>query len=312
MKTVFFGTPEFAVPILDALEDAGRMPLAVVCQPDRPSGRGRKLKPPAVKLWALERGIEVLQPEKQKEPEFLERLESLEMDLGLVAAFGQLIPKRVLALPPKGFINVHPSLIPKYRGAAPMQWTLIRGDAQTGVSILAVTPRLDDGDVLLQESVAVPQDMGMEALHDLLAVLGGRLLVEVVETMEQGPIQGQPQDAQQVIWAPALTKEDGRLDWSRPALELHNRIRGVQPWPGAWSHLQGRLLKIHAARVAEGDAEESAEAGSVVEAEGERIRVACGEGSLLLTEMQLEGKKRLDTRSFLAGRSIKSGDRLGS
>ncbi len=311
MKTVFFGTPEFAVPILNALEAAGRTPVAVVCQPDRRSGRGRKISPPAVKSWAVERGLEVLQPEKQKDPEFLARLEALQPDLGLVAAFGQLITRRALETPRLGFINVHPSLIPKYRGAAPMQWTLIRGDRQGGVSIIKVTPRLDDGDVLLQQTVDIPEDQSLEELHDSLAVLGGDLLVQAVEALAQGPMEARPQDAKEVIWAPALTKDDGRLDWSKSSLELHNRIRGLQPWPGAWTSTQDRLLKIQRARVESGSDTQAAEAGRVLMAEGEHIVIACGEGSLRLLELQLEGKKRLDARSFMQGRPFQVGDLLG-
>ena len=312
MKTVFFGTPEFAVPILNALEAAGCMPAAVVCQPDRRSGRGRKFSPPAVKSWAVERGLEVLQPEKQKDPEFLARFEALRPDLGLVAAFGQLITRRALEAPRLGFINVHPSLIPKYRGAAPMQWTLIRGDRQGGVSIIKVTPRLDDGDVLLQQAVDIPEDESLEELHDRLAILGGDLLVQAVEALAQGQMDARPQDAKEVIWAPALTKEDGRLDWSKPALELHNRIRGLQPWPGAWTTTQDRLLKIQRARVEPDSNTQVKKAGRVLTAEGENIVIACGEGCLRLLELQLEGKKRLDARSFLQGRPFQVGDLLGS
>ncbi|MBW2702173.1 MAG: methionyl-tRNA formyltransferase [Deltaproteobacteria bacterium] len=311
MKTVFFGTPEFALPILNALEAAGRTPVAVVCQPDRRSGRGRKLSPPAVKSWAIERGLEVLQPEKQKDPEFLARLEALQPDLGLVAAFGQLITRRALETPRLGFINVHPSLIPKYRGAAPMQWTLLRGDRQGGVSIIKVTPRLDDGDVLLQQAVDIPEDQSLEELHDTLAALGGDLLVQAVEALAQGPMEARPQDAKEVIWAPALTKDDGRLDWSKSALELHNRIRGLQPWPGAWTSTKDRLLKIQRARVESGAETQAEEPGRVLMAEGEHIVIACGEGCLRLLELQIEGKKRLDARSFLQGRPFQVGDLLG-
>jgi methionyl-tRNA formyltransferase len=310
LSFAFFGTPAFALPVLDALQRAGRVPHAVICQPDRPQGRGLSLQAPPVKAWALERGLPLFQPEKVKDPAFLQALGEIKPEIALVVAFGQLLPKVLLDLPRLGFINVHPSLLPRYRGAAPMQWTLINGDDRSGVTILKVTPRLDDGDMLLQRAVPIGPEETVEELHDRLAALGGELAVEAFGLIERGAPQATPQDATRVVWARALEKDDGRLDWNRPARVLHNLIRGVQPWPGASTVLHGKVLKVHRARIEPSPAPQ-AQPGKVVAAQGDDLLVAAGEGTLRLVEVQLEGKKRLDARAFLLGRQIKVGDILG-
>ena len=309
LSYIFFGTPEFCEPVLRSLKEAGRPPLAVVCQPDRPKGRGRKLESPPVKRWAEQCYVEVLQPDKCKDARFLDHIRALKPDLGLVFAFGQLLPKELLDIPAQGFVNIHPSLLPKYRGAAPIQWTLINGDQETGVTILKVTPKLDDGDLLLQEPVQVdPQENAVE-LGERLALLGADLAVRALDLLEQGQAGFTPQDEARVVWAPALTKEDGRIDWTGTTLSLHNRIRGVQPWPGASTRLQNKSLKIH--RASPGPAEAPrAEAGQVVKAEGEELLVRTGDGLLRLLEVQLEGKKRLSVKDFLLGRPVQAGDRF--
>jgi methionyl-tRNA formyltransferase len=307
LSYIFFGTPEFCEPVLRTLKQADRTPLAVVCQPDRPKGRGRKLESPPVKRWAQECSVEVLQPDKCKDTGFLDHIRGLKPDLGLVFAFGQLLPKELLDIPTRGFINIHPSLLPKYRGAAPIQWTLINGDQETGVTILQVTPKLDDGDMLLQESTKVdPQENAVE-LGERLARLGADLAVRALDLLEKDQAEFTPQEESQVVWAPALTKEDGRLDWAQTTLALHNRIRGVQPWPGAATHLGSKTLKIHRAAPAEAP---RAEAGQVVKAEGEDLLVGTGDGQLRLLEVQLEGKKRMPVKDFLLGRPVQAGDRL--
>jgi methionyl-tRNA formyltransferase len=312
---VFFGTPEFALPILDALERAGRMPLAVVCQPDRPKGRGLAHTPPPVKQWAKARTLPVFQPEKLKDPDFLEHLRRANPDIALVAAFGQLIPQSVLEQPRFGFINVHPSLLPRYRGAAPIQWTLINGDAVTGVTILQVTPRLDDGDIIVQESQSLSSETIAQELHDRLAHLGGRLAVQALELYERGHITPQPQDHSHVVWARALQKEDGRIDWGASTMSIHNLVRGVQPWPGAFTQLNGKLFKIHraapAALIPVGVAGAGSEPSSgTVWVDGERLLVRTSDGWLQLLEVQLEGKKRMDAKTFIVGRTIRNGDRF--
>ena len=307
LSYIFFGTPEFCEPVLRSLKQAGRTPLAVVCQPDRPKGRGRKLESPPVKRWAQECSVEVLQPDRCKDTGFLDHVRALKPDLGLVFAFGQLLPRELLDIPARGFINIHPSLLPKYRGAAPIQWTLINGDEETGVTILQVTPKLDDGDMLLQERTPVdPQENAVE-LGERLARLGADLAVRALDLLETGKAEFTPQDESQVVWAPALTKDDGRLDWTQPTLALHNRIRGVQPWPGASTRLGNKNLKIHRAAPAEAP---PAEAGQVVRAAGEDLLVSTGDGQLRLLEVQLEGKKRMPVKDFLLGRPVRAGDRF--
>jgi methionyl-tRNA formyltransferase len=304
---IFFGTPEFCEPVLRSLKQAGRPPSAVVCQPDRPRGRGRKLESPPVKRWAQECSVEVLQPVRCKDTGFLDHIRALNPDLGLVFAFGQLLPKELLEIPKRGFINIHPSLLPRYRGAAPIQWTLINGDEETGVTILKVTPKLDDGDMLLQERVAVdPQENAVE-LGERLAHLGADLAVRALDLLETGKAEFTPQDESQVVWAPALTKDDGLIDWSQPTLALHNRIRGVQPWPGATTRLGDKTLKIHRACPSSA---RRAKAGEVVKAEGEDLLVGTGDGLLRLLEVQLEGKKRMPVKDFLLGRPVQAGDSL--
>ncbi len=313
LRYVFYGTPDFALAVLGELERAGRLPVAVVCQPDRPKGRGRKRDVPPVKAWALERGLEVAQPAKQRDPEYLEWLADLAPDLALVAAFGQILTKRVLAVPRLGFINVHPSLVPRYRGSAPLQWTLINGDTQAGVSILKVVPEVDAGEVLAVERVEVDPDENAVELGARLGALGGRLALGVMERAGQGSLDGQPQDASQVVMARQLSKADGRLSWSQTARELHDRVRGVQPWPGAHTQLAGKAFKIHRSAVVEPDpgAAPDAAPGQVIEAAGDRLVIQTGQGGLRLLEVQLAGKKRMDARSFLAGRQLAVGDRLG-
>jgi methionyl-tRNA formyltransferase len=309
LRYVFFGTPESCVTALDILIGAGRTPVALVCQPDRPSGRGRKVAPPPTKEWACRQSVSVLQPAKCRESDFLSCVRDVDADVGLVFAFGQLLPEELLTIPRLGFINIHPSLLPRYRGAAPVQWTLINGDQATGVSIVKVTPRLDDGDIILQESTEVDLYENAVELGQRLALMGGKLAVQALERLEAGDCDASPQDEGRVVWARALTKQDGRIDWAAPTISIHNRIRGVQPWPGASTTLGGKVLKIHRAVPVEGKFPE-AQPGQVVAAVGEDLRVRSGDGILKLLEVQLEGKKKMDARAFLLGRSLGKGEVL--
>jgi len=311
LSYVFFGTPGFCVKALDVLVESGRIPSAVVCQPDKPKGRGRKIVEQPTKEWARVLSVPIHQPSRCKESGFLDCMEGIRPDLGLVFAFGQILPPDLLAIPRLGFLNIHPSLLPRYRGAAPLQWALINGDRETGVSILQVTPRLDDGDILLQETVEIGPEENALQLGERLAVLGGQLAAKTIEQLENGTARGVAQDEEQVVWAPALKKEDGRIDWSQPAQSIHNRIRGVQPWPGAYSRVNGKILKIHRATAAESVSGDF-RPGEVVTAEGDKLVVAAGDGGIALLEVQLEGKKKMDVRSFLMGRAIREGDVLGA
>ena len=311
LSYVFFGTPECSVSVLDLLIASGHPPLALVAQPDRPKGRGCLMCCPPTKDWANEHRVRVLQPDKCKDEEFLQAISALKPDLGVVFAYGKLLPRSLLAIPRLGFINIHPSLLPRYRGAAPIQWALINGDPETGVSILKVTPRFDDGDILLQESTAITLEENAEQLSSRLAALGARLTLRVLEKMEGGDFCALPQNEDSVIWAPELTKEDGDLDWTQTALALHNRIRGLYPWPGAYTHLDGKVLKIHRARPLDTPSPHpAARPGQVVRADKDDLWVQTGQGLLALLGLQLEGRKRLDAREFLLGRVVGEDDIL--
>ncbi len=312
LSYVFLGTADFCLPALDVLVKAGREPAAVVCQPDRAQGRGRKIQTSLPKTWAANRGIAVLQPGQCREEGFLGCWRETDPDLGLVFAFGQLLPPDLLSIPRLGFINIHPSLLPRYRGAAPLQWALINGERQTGVSIVKVTPRLDDGEILRQVAVDIDPEENAIELGQRLAVLGGELCLEVLDQLEQGRCQPRAQDESGVLWARALRKEDGLIDWTQSAQQIHNLVRGVQPWPGAVTHLGQKSLKIHrATRMGISPKEETRFApGQIIRAQGDQLLVACQDGPLRLLEVQLEGKRRLDTRAFLSGRSLRVGETL--
>jgi len=305
---VFFGSPQLAVLALEELKKTGHLPRAVVCQPDKPAGRGNRLRPPATKTWALDNNLPVLQPRRCREPDFLEEFKRLGAELGLVFAFGQILPPELLDVAPAGFINIHPSLLPRWRGAAPVQWTLLAGDPQAGVSIIRVTPRLDDGDILLQQAVEIHPEENAEELSRRLAVLGGRMAAEALEKICTGGLQPRPQDASQVTWARPLEKNDGLIDWSKPAEEICRLVRGTQPWPGAFTRLRGRTLKIFRAHALKLPADASP--GKVLEAQGDRLVVAAGSEAVALLEVQLEGRRRLSAREFLLGRPLVPGERL--
>src|SRR5512138_912810 len=251
MRVVFMGTPEFAVPPLAALAAAGHELLAVVAQPDRPAGRGQALKEPATKRWARERGVPVLQPEKVRDGRLAAELGALRPDVLCVAAYGRILGKDLLELAPHGAVNVHGSLLPRYRGAAPIQWAIASGEAETGVSIMQMDEGLDTGDVLLQRALPILPADTAETLAPRLAALGGEALAEALALLETGELVPVKQDASKATLAPILEKEHGRIDWSRPAGEIANRLRGFTPWPGAWTTLEGKVLKVLQADVEE-------------------------------------------------------------
>jgi methionyl-tRNA formyltransferase len=307
LRIVFFGTPEFAVPSLRALL-AGRDPvIGVVCQPDKPAGRGQQLTAPPVKRAALRAGLAVFQPEKLRAPETVETLASWAPDLIVVAAYGKILPKMILDLPPLGCINVHASLLPKYRGAAPIQWAILRGEERTGITIMCMNERMDAGDILLQQEIEIgPQETSGE-LQARLADVGARVLMETIARLHAGTLMPRPQQEDQITLAPMINKEDGRIDWTQPAVHIARLVRAFNPWPSAFTSLGGKQLKIHRAHA---EASRSAElAGTVLRAEKE-ISVATGEGTLVLDEVQLEGRKRLSAAEFARG-AVKVGMVLG-
>ena len=308
MKNVFLGTPEFCLPSLEALYQSGREIAAVVTRPDRPAGRGRRVVPPPAAVKARELGIPVYQPNSLSRDDFLEDFRSWGCDLLVSVAFGQFIPARLLESLPRGGINLHPSLLPRYRGAAPVAWALIRGEEETGVTVHYLSSRVDAGPVLASAPVAIEAEDDCLTLSRKLFSRGAELLLEVVAELEEGRTRGIPQDESLVTRAPRLSKEDGRLDWRRPAGELHNLVRGLHPWPGAFGYLNWRdkktLLKILKAR----PVEEGGGAPGRIEVTGDgSMLVGAGEGALEILELQLEGKRALPAREFLRGHREISG-----
>jgi len=307
IRTVFMGTPEFALPTLQGLIDAGVDLVGIYTQPDRPKGRGKQVAVPPVKELALNHGIPVFQPPKLRAPEAAADLEDLAPDLIVVVAYGQILPKRVLDIPRYGCINVHASLLPKYRGAAPINKAIMEGETETGITTMLMDAGLDTGDMLVKRSLAIGPDETAGELHDRLARLGRETMEETLRQLCAGELAPEKQDDNLTSYAPMLKKEDGRLDWSRPADELHNLVRGLDPWPGAYTTLNGQLLKVARTRVAAG----SGAPGSVVAADQEGVCVACGDGLLVVGELQLPGRKRLAAADFLRGQPLPAGTRLG-
>jgi methionyl-tRNA formyltransferase len=303
MRIVFLGTPEFTLPILEACAD--RL-VAVVAQPDKPVGRHAELRAPASKKWALEHGIPVLQPEKLKQGRLAALLASVQPDLAVVAAYGRIIPADALAVPRHGSLNVHASLLPELRGAAPAQWAIARGFSETGVTIMQIDEGLDTGDIRMQKRIAIAPDETGETLLAKLGTLGAATLREALELLEQGKLPRIPQENAKATLAPLLTRDDGRVDWTRSAFELDARRRGFTPWPGAWTTLNGQTLKIHAATPLPGV---RGEPGTLVR---ESIVGAGDETGWRLEEVQPEGKKRMPAAAWLLGARLQPGARLGT
>ena len=312
MRIIFMGTPELACVSLQALITSPAFQVvAVVTQPDRPKGRDLKLSPPPVKELALRANLPVLQPERARQEDFIAKLRALEPDLIVVAAYGEILPKDILDLPRLGCLNVHTSLLPRYRGAAPIQWAIINGDGETGVTIMKMDPGMDTGDILAQEKTPITPHDNAETLHDRLAKIGAELLLRTIPDYAGGTIGPQPQPLDGVTYAPKIKKQDGQIDWSQPARAISNRIRGLVPWPGAFTYSPGqpkpRLIKIWQAEVTE----QPGNAGEILCADKTGLAAGCGHNALLIQILQLEGGRRLTAQEFLAGHSLKPGDRLG-
>ena len=306
-RMIYMGTPEFACPTLQTLIERGEHLLAVVTQPDRPKGRGQKLMPPPVKELALGHAIPVLQPPKVRDPSFIETIRAMQPDVIVVVAFGQILPKALLDIPPKGCINVHASLLPRYRGAAPLNWCIINGEHETGVTTMLMDPGLDTGPMLLARSTPIDDNEDIVSLHDRMSVMGATLLAETLDGLKRGDIAPRRQDDGLTCYAPMLKKEDGLINWYRDAATIHNQVRGMVVWPGAYTFVNGQLLKIFRTRVGEG----TGLPGSVLRAGQGLIEVACLNGSIFVEELQLAGKKRLDAASFLTGYPMAPGVLLG-
>jgi methionyl-tRNA formyltransferase len=309
MRLVFLGTPAFAVPTLERILAAGHEVLAVYTQPDRPKGRGGALAASPVKIAADSRSLPVHQPERIKRPEPLAHLGSLRPDAMVVVGYGQIIPQSIIDIPPLGIINVHASLLPKYRGAAPVQWALARGESVSGVTTMRIDAGLDTGDILLMHETPISPCENAIDLGARLAILGADLLVETLDALNAGAIVPRKQDHSQATLAPILRKEDGVINWNQPASEIYNRVRGFVPWPGAFTRFRGEGL--HVWRAAEAESNSSGSPGSISVQE-RRVLVACGAGtSLELLEVQLEGRKRVAVEAFINGQRLVHNEVLG-
>lgn len=310
MRIVFMGTPDFAVGSLQALCESGKHEiLAVVTQPDRPKGRGNKLLQTPVKEYALEQGLTVYQPQKVKTPEFVELLHELQPELIVVAAFGQFLSKEILELPKYGCINVHASLLPKYRGAAPIQYAIIKGEKESGVTIMQMDIGMDTGAMLDKVVVPIEENTTMGELHDALREQGAALLLQVIDKIAAGTAVAEPQDNEQATYATLLDRSMEHIDWSKSAQEVHNLIRGFNPAPSTFTKLpNGKSLKIWGSRIT--DKNSAAAAGTIIETGKHSFFVACGEGVLEITEVQPESKKRMPAQVFLNGRGVQEGDLL--
>lgn len=310
MRIVFMGTPDFAVGSLQALCESGKHEiLAVVTQPDRPKGRGNKLLQTPVKEYALEQGLTVYQPQKVKTPEFVELLHELQPELIVVAAFGQFLSKEILELPKYGCINVHASLLPKYRGAAPIQYAIIKGEKESGVTIMQMDIGMDTGAMLDKVIVPIEENTTMGELHDALREQGAALLLQVIDKIAAGTAVAEPQDDAQATYATLLDRSMEHIDWSKTAQEVHNLIRGFNPAPSTFTKLpNGKSLKIWGSKMT--GKSSAAAAGTVIETGKHSFFVACGEGVLEITEVQPESKKRMPAQVFLNGRGVQEGDLL--
>ena len=303
LRTVFMGTPDFALQTLQGLIDAGCKMVGVYTQPDRPKGRGKQLAAPPVKELAQKYDIPVYQPLKLRQPEAVAELEALAPDLIVVVAYGQILPKSVLEIPAHGCINVHASLLPKYRGAAPINKAIIDGETETGITTMYMDVGLDTGDMLVKKTLSIGPEETAGELHDRLASLGRETMEETLRQLCAGTLQREVQDDEQSTYASMMKKEDGRIDWNLSAQEIHNHVRGLDPWPGAYTTINGELLKL---------AETSPEAaeglpGSVIAADKNGVCVACGSGSLRIQQLQLAGRKRLAAADFLRGCPLEAG-----
>jgi len=300
MRLLFMGTPAFAVPTLKALLSSHHTVAAVFTQPDKPSGRGEKLSAPPVKQLALERGVSVYQPDRLKAPEWQPIFAALRADAYVVVAYGKILPQWLLDLPRLGAYNVHASLLPKYRGAAPIHWAIANGETRTGITTMKLDAGMDTGDMLLQHEITIEPEDTCASIHDRLAGIGAELMLKTLDGLEKGTAKPFPQDLALATYAPMLKKSDGLLDWSQAAVSLHNRVRAFNPWPGTYTFLRGQTLRIWKAQPAEVSGE-SLPSGSLLHHSSGAAVVTCGTGFLRLEEVQLENRKRTSALDFLHG-----------
>jgi len=316
MRIVFMGTADFGEPCLEALVGSREhLVVGVVTQPDRPVGRRQMMTPPPIKTLALKHGLPVFQPEKIRRPEAVAQLRELAPELVVVVAYGQILPKEVLDLPKLGCVNVHASLLPRWRGASPIQAALLAGDEVTGVTTMLLDEGMDSGPMLLRERVEIDLDDNAATLHDKLAVVGGKLLLRTIAGITSGTLQPTPQPSEDVTYAPKIKKEDGLVDWTQPARRIRNRLRAFTPWPGLFTILAtdagSRVLRIWLAEAESQPAARDASAGTVTAADDNGIVVATGEGALIIRELQMEGSRRMSVAEFLRGHRLETGVKFG-
>lgn len=309
MKIVFMGTPDFAAGALEAIIQAGHEVTGVVTQPDKPKGRSGQMQFSPVKECALKYGIKVFQPEKVKRPEAIEELKRFEADIFVVAAFGQILSKEILNMPKYGSVNIHASLLPKYRGAAPINWVIINGEKETGITIMQMDEGIDTGDILTKKTVAIDRKETAESLFDKLQAAGAELITKTLPMIEAGSITPIKQEEADSCYAKMLDKSLGEIDWSQDAIVIERLVRGLNSWPSAYTYYQNKNVKIWSSEVVEG--QEKEKPGTIVNVTKEYFDVAAGKGSLRIFELQLEGKKRMDTKTFLLGNQWKKGELLG-
>ena len=311
MVIVFFGTPQFAVPSLEALVSSPHRVALVVTQPDKRRNRGQKVTDAPVKAAARAHDLPVFQPDRLRDSDVIATIREHQPDIGVVAAYGKLIPGDLLRLPRHGMINVHASLLPRHRGAAPVHRSIMNGDAETGVTIMQMVEALDAGDMLAKSRRAIDPDETSEQLEHELAADGARLLLDVLDRIEAGTIQAEPQDESLSTYAPRLRKEEGVIDWTLSSRQIHDRVRGLYPWPHAYSHLEGARLIVLKTRADIRLKPDSTGPGTIVSVSRDEIEVATGSGNIAITEVQPEGKRPMTTREFLAGRAVRPGMKFG-
>ncbi len=305
------GTPDFAVPSLEMLINEGYKVVAVVTQPDKPKGRGNKMAAPPVKEIALKHGVEVLQPSKVKTAEFIEQIRELSPDLLITAAYGKILSKELLEVPKYGCINVHGSLLPAYRGAAPINWVVINGEKKTGITTMFTDVGIDTGDMLLKKELDIGPDMTVGELHDKIAVLGAEVLKDTLIELKKGTLKRIPQEDSQSSYAPMISKELGLIDWSKKALEIHNLVRGTDPWPGAYTFLEGNRMRVWKTMLVEEKTDNNQENGLILSVDDEGVLVKCSEGCILIKELQFDSSKRMAVKDYIRGHHIKTGEKLG-
>ncbi|GAA0105600.1 methionyl-tRNA formyltransferase [Paraclostridium sordellii] len=309
MKIVFMGTPEFAVPCLQKIIDEGHEVLAVVTQPDKPKGRGKKLAMPPVKELALKYDIDVYQPVKAREESFVEKLKEINPELIVVVAFGQILPKSILDIPKFGCVNVHASLLPKYRGAAPLNWVIINGEEKTGVTTMYMDVGLDTGDMILKSEIPLDDEITAGELHDKMMVQGAEVLKDTIDLISKGEAPREKQNDEETCYSPIMDKSLGNIDWSKSATDIHNLIRGVNPWPSAYTTYDKQTMKIWKTKVLDKSSEKTP--GTILNVDKNGVEVSTGDKVLQISEIQMSGKKRMIVSEYIKGNDISTGIVLG-